>query len=273
MEMNSRTRVRFMIISAALFLAVTTAFAQNPPPAPQTAGAPAPQQGRGATVGQIPIPQPCTPEQIAAAQAAANQPADAAGGRGRGGRGGGVPCQMTDPREGLKPGKYDAIIPSLPKMPASDPSYQERVEAAKADITNKDAVAMATEYVRLRKVKDIINADLSAVQLLITAHEQLLDISQEAQSAGWGDYGVKDNSVKLPTGEAVRIQREPAGKVVDEEAFRLWGIANGYERQMKLHHGTMNGIVKERALAGEPGPDGTETYAYTKVVFVKKGAE
>lgn len=108
MEMNSRTHVRRIIVTAALCLAVTTVFAQNPPPAPQGAGAAAPQQGRGATVGQIPIPQPCTPEQIAAAQAAANQPADAAGGRGRGGRGGGVACHMPDPREGLKPGKYDA---------------------------------------------------------------------------------------------------------------------------------------------------------------------
>ena len=109
MEMNSRTHVRRLIVGAALSLAVTTVFAQNPPPAPQGAGAAPPQQGqqgRGATVGQIPIPQPCTPEQIAAAQA---PPAADAGGRGRGGRGGGgTPCHMPDPREGLKPGKYDA---------------------------------------------------------------------------------------------------------------------------------------------------------------------
>jgi len=89
------------MVTAAVCLAVSTVFAQNPPAAPQ--------QGRGAvTVGQIPIPQPCTAEQIAAAQAAANQPIEAAG-RGRGGRGGGgVACHMPDPREGLKPGKYDA---------------------------------------------------------------------------------------------------------------------------------------------------------------------
>ena len=106
MVMNSRAHVRHVIVGAALSLAVTTVFAQNPPPAPQGTGAPAPQQGRGATVGQIPIPQPCTPEQIAAAQSPAEPQA---AGRGRGGRGGGgVPCHMPDPREGLKPGKYDA---------------------------------------------------------------------------------------------------------------------------------------------------------------------
>jgi hypothetical protein len=103
--MNTRTHLRFSI-TAALCLAVTTAFAQNPPPPPQAAGAQAPQQGRGgATPGQIPIPQACTPEQIAAA----NQPPDPAAGRGgRGGRGGGVNCHMPYKREGLKAGKYDA---------------------------------------------------------------------------------------------------------------------------------------------------------------------
>ena len=88
MVMKSRTQVRLILsLTAAASVAVTTLFAQSP-------------------VGQIPIPQPCTPEQIAAAK----QPADPAaqGGRGRGGRGGGPTCHMPDPREGLKPGKYDA---------------------------------------------------------------------------------------------------------------------------------------------------------------------
>ena len=85
--MNPRTYVR-VITTAALSLAVTTVFAQNPPASPPQAGAAAPQQqpGRGnqTPVGQIPIPQPCTPEQIAAA----SQPPAPGAGRG-GGRGGG----------------------------------------------------------------------------------------------------------------------------------------------------------------------------------------
>jgi hypothetical protein len=93
MVMNSRNYVRLSILGAAFCLGVVTTFAQNPP---------APTQQPA--VGQIPIPQPCTAEQIAAAKA----PPDPAAGRGgRGGRGG-TPCHMPDPREGLKPGKYDA---------------------------------------------------------------------------------------------------------------------------------------------------------------------
>jgi hypothetical protein len=90
MVMNSSTYVRLGTISAALYLAVSTVFAQNP-------------------VGQIPIPPACTPEQIAQAKAPADPAAAQAGRGGRGGRGGGgVNCHMPDPREGLKPGKYDA---------------------------------------------------------------------------------------------------------------------------------------------------------------------
>jgi len=100
--MNSRSHLP-LIITAAVCLAATSVFAQNPPATPPPAGA-APQQGRG-TPGQIAIPQPCTPEQIAAAQEPAS--AQQAGG-GRGGRGGGVPCHMPDKREGLKAGQYDA---------------------------------------------------------------------------------------------------------------------------------------------------------------------
>jgi hypothetical protein len=104
--MNPRHYLRLIVVTATASLAVATVFAQNPP-APPPAAAPA-QQPAGR--GQIPIPQPCTPEQIAAAQAAAaGQAPDPAAGRGRGGgRGGGTPCHMPDKREGLTPGKYDA---------------------------------------------------------------------------------------------------------------------------------------------------------------------
>ncbi len=104
--MNPRSHLP-LIIAAAASLAVATVFAQNAPPPPAAATPPAQQGRRGGTPGQIAIPEPCTPEQIAAAQAAAaGQPDAQAAGRGR--RGGGVPCHMPDKREGLTPGRYDA---------------------------------------------------------------------------------------------------------------------------------------------------------------------
>ena len=114
MEMNRRSRVHHLMVSAAFCAAVVTAFAQNPP---QGAGAAAPpgqqansrQQGRGAAaVGQIPIPLPCTPEQIAAAQSASGPGCRPRSWRRRGG---GTPCHMPDPREGLKAGSTTPVRP------------------------------------------------------------------------------------------------------------------------------------------------------------------
>ncbi len=97
------------MVGSAVVMAVATTFAQNPPAAPPATGVnAAPQQGRGGTPGQIAIPQLCTPEQIAAAQAPPDPTAAAGAGRGRAGRGGGQPCHMPDPREGLTAGLYDA---------------------------------------------------------------------------------------------------------------------------------------------------------------------
>lgn len=170
-------------------------------------------------------------------------------------------------------GKYDAIMPTLPKAPPADPSYQEKVDELKRSVTDRSAISLASQYVDMRARKAALDAQLYDVNMRIAAYEQLLADSQEQQAAGWGDYGVKDNAIKLPSGDTIRIQREPSGKVVNKEAFRLWCIYNGYENQLQLWPSTMNGIVKERLVAGEPVPDGTEAYAYTKVVFTKKGSE
>ena len=172
-----------------------------------------------------------------------------------------------------RPGKYDHVLPGLPKLPPSDLSYQEKVQAIKDGVATHDAVLLANNYLTLRRRKDELNAIISEVNTRIEAFEQLLAESQEIQSAGWGDYGVKDNALRLPTGETIRVQPEPYGQVKDKEAFRLWCLANGYERQMHLWPTTRNAIVKERLLKGEPEPDGCETFSKNKIVLVGNGSE
>jgi hypothetical protein len=167
-----------------------------------------------------------------------------------------------------KGGKYAAVLPGLPKF-VEESSYQEKVNQVKQTITNRDAVALAQEYVEVREVKASLEEDLYLANMKIAALEQLLDDSQERQAAGWGDYGVKDNALRLPSGATIRVHREPYGQVKDKEAFRLWCIANGYERQLQLWPATMNALVKERLLVGEAEPDGCEAFAKTKVVLVK----
>ena len=99
--MKTRNLIRLILGAAVFTAAAATVFtAQSPAAGPAPAAAQAPQ----ATRGQIAIPQPCTPEQMAA-EAAGTAGAQPAGG-GRGGRG--TPCHKPDPRENLKPGLYDA---------------------------------------------------------------------------------------------------------------------------------------------------------------------
>lgn len=165
-------------------------------------------------------------------------------------------------------GKYDALLPSLPKLQPEDLAYQARVEKVKETLApNATPADLATGYANARRDKDRINEQLSIINLRIAAYEQLLAASQEAEEEGWGAYGAKPNAIRLSNGDVVRIQREPQGKVIDKEAFRQWCIANGYERQLQLWPSTMNALVKERLLAGDPTPEGCEVGVYDKVVF------
>lgn len=172
-------------------------------------------------------------------------------------------------------GKYAAVLAerNLPKAPPADAGWQARIDATKANILTRDATRMAEAYVEHRRRKAAIEETLGQLNTVIAAYEQLLAESQEQGAEGWGAYGVKPNAIRLATGETVRVTREPQAKVVDKEAFRRWAIANGYESQLQLMWQTTNGIVKERLLAGEPEPPGTEAYSYTKIVLVKGGDE
>jgi len=170
-----------------------------------------------------------------------------------------------------KPGKYDAVLPSLKPLPPADLAYQEKVQQIKDGIDNRDAVILAADYMVLRAKKDELSEKMYQLNRHIAAFEQLIAESQEAQAAGWGEYGVKDNALRLPTGETIRVQEEPYGQVKDKEAFRQWAIENGYERQLALPWQTINAIVKERLIAGNPEPDGCETFRNRKIVLVKNG--
>lgn len=172
-----------------------------------------------------------------------------------------------------KSGKYDDLIPKLHKLPPSNTDWQSRVDEVKSIIKERHPLILAENYIGLRQTREFVKAKLTELELQVEAHEQLLESSQEAGESAWGKYGVKPNALRLSTGDTIRIQKEPTGKVVDKEMYRLWCLDNGYERQLQLWPSTTNAIIKERLLHGDPEPDGTEAYFLTKVVLVKKGDE
>ena len=171
-------------------------------------------------------------------------------------------------------GKYDVILPGLPIEPMTDPDdlkKQEKIDLEKATVTNRDPVLLAQTYIRLRAEKELLALKLSALNVKVEAYEQLLTASENAKEPAWGRYGAKPNALRLPSGDTIRIQPEPYGKVIDREAFRLWCIKNGYERQLQLWPSTMSLLVKERLVVGQPEPDGTEGFRYFKVILTRKG--
>lgn len=163
--------------------------------------------------------------------------------------------------------KYASVMPRLKPLPASDQTYQDKVDEAKASFYDLSATGLAKDYASWREQKERIEDELREINLFLEAATQLLVASQEEGADGWGQYGASDNALRLASGDKIEIRREPYGQVKDKEAFRQWCVDNGYERQMQLWPTTMNAIVKERLVNGDDLPDGTEVFAKDKIVF------
>lgn len=167
-------------------------------------------------------------------------------------------------------GKYDIVIGNLSAAPPEEPAYQSKIDALKKAMKAADThtpETLAREYVSTREIKEELADDLSVVQMRLTALEQMLVESVDNDEPGWGMYGAGPTTVKMPDGGSVAVQYEPTGKVEDKEAFRLWCINNGLENALQLHNATMNALVKERLLNGQPEPDGVKAYVRSKIVL------
>jgi hypothetical protein len=170
-------------------------------------------------------------------------------------------------------GKYTDVIAKagLKPAPIEDLGYQGKIDRLKADIRGACTTAecLARNYASARALKDELAAQIGSVNDVLEAYQQLLVESHEAGEAGWGQYGARENALRLATGAVVRIDKEPVGKVVDKEQFRLWCVANGLEQSLQLWPSTMNAIAKERLLAGAAPPDGVDVHFWEKIVYTK----
>jgi hypothetical protein len=159
-------------------------------------------------------------------------------------------------------GKYADVIPHLPKYKPEfeDPNYQAKVDAVKTHLRGKydlTGVNLAALYAEQRTVKDKLDEQVYNNNLMIEALCQLLYDRYEIEGV---------TSVALFEGPTIRIQMEPYGKIEDPEAFRKWCIETGLEKKLTLPWNSMNSIVKERLLNGEPEPPGVKAYQKPKFV-------
>ncbi len=189
-----------------------------------------------------------------------------------------------------KPGVYAHLTPHLPKYPGVDPSKREIVSAVQAVIkspterdtstdpqrveaivqsmeehfallcdivkTSTNGKQYASEYARvyaeIRDLQDRLKAWGSNLEVLLDAYQELYVNQAEVEGV---------SSMRIASGESVSFYYEPYPQVIDAEAFRLWCLANGFERKMVLHPSIVSSHTKERLLAGEPEPDGVKIFA------------
>jgi hypothetical protein len=161
-----------------------------------------------------------------------------------------------------KKGKWADITPTLPRLATP---RDEAVERAKFDFqyalgSPTNASAVANIYASIRLEKDAVMSVLAEVQIRLDAIEQILVDQYEAEGTTF---------LRLDDGVSVGVNFEPVAQVEDPEAFRLWCLANGYEKRMTLHPSTTQSVVKERLLEGEPEPDGVTSYARPKITLRK----
>ena len=179
---------------------------------------------------------------------------------------------LTQKREELrtkrvqkKSGKYADVVTRLPKLEAP---RSERVDAVREQYRSDSAVDLARAYANLRRARTEVEETLSAINVRIEAVTSLLVTAYEQEGV---------SSLKIAeTGQSVSVQSEPVAafegttaeeRVAAKERFRLWCLANGFERQMGLHPQTTQALVKQMLLDGQPEPDGIKVYTLDKLVL------
>lgn len=165
-----------------------------------------------------------------------------------------------------KPGIYDKVLPGLPVAPPQDIKYQEKVDKVKQELRGS-AQELVASYIDARERDLDIKKMEYENNIRLEALTQLLAESENRGDAGWGDYGAQDNALRTLNGDQIRVQPEPYMQVKNKEDFRLWCIANGYEKQLQLWPSTANAVGKELLVAGMEPPDGCEMFKRNKIVF------
>jgi hypothetical protein len=178
-----------------------------------------------------------------------------------------------------KPGKYDHLLHKYPKLPPEDLAHHDRIQLHKQQLkadnggANFTATRAAELYTLARMYKAQLEIAESDVNLELEALTQLLVESQEDKAPEWGAFGASDRSLRLTTGDALRVQPEIFAMVRDKNNFRDWCVAQQLRSQMELPDKKTQDLTKLRLLNGEPEPTGIEVYVRTRIVFTPMTVE
>lgn len=165
-------------------------------------------------------------------------------------------------------GKFDALIPGLKKLPleiryisSGGVKYQEKVEGAKEEFTDRKASVLLAKYGELRAEADQKEIELKAASLKVEALAQLLSEVYEQEGI---------TNLRVAGVGTFRTDFEPYSHVVEKNKYHEWLMENGFGPQLTLPWQTTNSVTKERLLSGEEAPPGVEVYLKVKPVFTRE---
>lgn len=158
-------------------------------------------------------------------------------------------------------GKYAEVIANLPKLKyfgaeSADKSYQMKVNDVKRQLPSMTSAEVTKAWAKLRAEKRDIEEELKELNLKLEAFAQILTETYEAEGV---------TKIELEDGSNVSVSAEPHSTVEDPEAFRVWCIQQGLEKELRLHSKTADSLVKERLLAGLPEPPGVKVWVRNKI--------
>lgn len=176
-----------------------------------------------------------------------------------------------------KPGKYDAVMHKLPKLQPEKTPYQLKVEAVKSELRRPvedggegltKAAALARRYAELRREQDRLAGLVYDNNMWVEACNQLLIASQEKAEEGWGEFGAKENTLRLISGDVMRVQPEVYVNINDPAAVRKFFNENNLADKLQPGLKDLADLSKDRLLTGQAEVPGTKLFIKSKVVFV-----
>lgn len=140
-----------------------------------------------------------------------------------------------------------------------EPSYQEKINELKAEYVGFETADLAREFKIAKLKKKELEEQVSDLNVGLAALSQLLVDNLQGQEL---------QKVSLDAGGTVYLQVEVYPSTKDRAALQNWVIAEEMMELLTVNYRTLQGVVKERLIAGEALPPGVEVFLKTSAKLI-----
>jgi hypothetical protein len=152
-------------------------------------------------------------------------------------------------------GKYSHLRGELEPVP-QDPSYQSQVDKAKHQYNGLSVGKLGEAYGKHYLANKQLEAEIHQENLELEALRQML---VDAMTADGLDM------VRLGDGSSLSMKDEPYSSVENRAAFHQWIKESGREHLLTVNYQSMNSLVKDLLLDGQPPPPGLKAFIKTSL--------